>query len=157
VALGTQLPDLVDKPLAWYLGVLPAGRSLAHSVFTAAAVSLVVIAVTAEMGRREPGLAFVAGYGSHLLGDALPKLPAGEFESLTFLLWPVLPLPAYEGAEPVVENLGAMVATPSTYLLASPSRVAALVVVALVWRADGFPGLAGPGRYLTRRVRRRSD
>ena len=25
LALGTQLPDLVDKPLAWYLDVLPFG------------------------------------------------------------------------------------------------------------------------------------
>ena len=27
LVIGTQLPDLVDKPLAWWLGVLPAGRS----------------------------------------------------------------------------------------------------------------------------------
>ena len=32
VALGTQLPDLVDKPLAWTVNVLASGRSLAHSL-----------------------------------------------------------------------------------------------------------------------------
>ena len=30
LAVGTQFPDLVDKPLAWWLDVLPAGRSLGH-------------------------------------------------------------------------------------------------------------------------------
>ena len=33
LAIGSQLPDLIDKPLA-YWGVLVYGRSLAHSVFT---------------------------------------------------------------------------------------------------------------------------
>ena len=28
LVFATQLPDLVDKPLAWQLGVLPGGRSL---------------------------------------------------------------------------------------------------------------------------------
>jgi len=38
LAVGTQFPDAVDKPLAWSLGVLPNGRSLAHSVFLATAL-----------------------------------------------------------------------------------------------------------------------
>lgn len=157
VALGTQLPDLIDKPLAWYFGVLPAGRSLAHSAFTAAAVSLVVLAVATHSGHRDAGVAFTVGYVSHLLGDALPKLPGGDYESVAFLLWPVLPLPEYGGADPVLENLGAVAAAPMAYLLASPARVAVVAAVVLVWSADGFPGLAGIGRYLTSRVRGSSD
>lgn len=34
----TQLPDLIDKPLAWSVGILPTGRSLAHSLLTASLV-----------------------------------------------------------------------------------------------------------------------
>ena len=34
LGLGTQFPDLIDKPLAWHFAVLPSGRSLAHSLFT---------------------------------------------------------------------------------------------------------------------------
>jgi hypothetical protein len=157
VALGTQFPDLVDKPLAWYLGVLPAGRSLAHSVFTAAVVSAVVLAVASRLDRLEPGLAFTGGYASHIAGDVLPKLPGGDFESLTFVLWPLLPLPEYDGAGPVVENLAMVVASPVGYLLSNPARLAVLVTLALVWSADGFPGVADTGRYLTRNVRGRTD
>ena len=152
-ALGTQFPDLVDKPLAWGLGVLPAGRSLAHSVLTAAAVSAVVLYVAARRDRRAPALAFVVGYGSHLAGDTIPKLPTSDFESLTFLLWPLLPLPEYDGAEPVVANLSEVVAAPTAFLLASPSRLALLALVLAVWWADGFPGAAGVGRYVTRNAK----
>ena len=155
--VGSQFPDLVDKPLAWAVSVLPAGRSLTHSVFTAVVVSAVVYCVAARLDRREPALAFIVGYASHLAGDALPKLPAGDFDSLTFLLWPLLPLPEYEGAEPVVANLAEVVAAPAAYLLASPVRLAFLVAVLAVWSADGFPGVAGVGRYLTRSVSRRPD
>jgi hypothetical protein len=35
VAFAALLPDLVDKPLAWGLGVLPSGRSFAHSLVVA--------------------------------------------------------------------------------------------------------------------------
>lgn len=37
LAVGSQFPDLLDKPLAYY-GVLVSGRSLGHSIFTAALV-----------------------------------------------------------------------------------------------------------------------
>jgi len=149
-AVGTQFPDLVDKPLAWGFGVLPAGRSLAHSVFAAATVSAIVLYVAARCDRLDPALAFVVGYGTHLAGDALPKLPAGDFDSLTFLLWPLLPLPEYDGADAVAANLSEVVAAPASYLFASPSRLAFLAVVVAVWAADGFPGAAAVGRYFLR-------
>ncbi|MFC7135299.1 MULTISPECIES: metal-dependent hydrolase [Salinibaculum] len=89
--LGTQLPDLVDKPLAWTVQLLPNGRSLAHSVFVTA---LVIVGVTVLARRyRVPDLgpAFGIGYGTHLVGDALYPLIQGDFEALGFLLWPVVP------------------------------------------------------------------
>jgi len=147
-AVGTLFPDLVDKPLAWGVGVLPAGRSLAHSLFTATAVSAIVLYAATRYDRHSAALAFVVGYGSHLLGDIVPKLPAGDFDSLTFLLWPLLPLPEYEGAGPVVANLAEIYTAPAAYLLASPARLAGAVVVLAVWAADGFPGVAEVGRYL---------
>jgi len=156
-ALGTQFPDLVDKPLAWALGVLPAGRSLTHSVLVATVVSAAVLSVARRRAHPDPGLAFVVGYASHLAGDAIPKLPAGEFDSLTFLLWPLLPLPTYDGSEPVVAALGEVLVAPAAYLLASPGRLAFLVVVLALWSADGFPGVARIGRYLSRNRGRRTD
>ena len=156
-AVGTQFPDLVDKPLAWGVGVLPAGRSLTHSLFTATAVSVGVLYVAARYDRPSTGRAFVVGYGSHLVGDVIPKLPAGDFDSLTFLLWPLLPLPAYDGAGPVVANLADSSATPVASLLASPARLAFGVVVVAVWAADGFPGMAGISRALGLDTRRDTD
>ncbi|RLM56889.1 metal-dependent hydrolase, partial [Halorubrum sp. Atlit-26R] len=41
LAVGSQFPDLIDKPLA-YIGVLTYGRSLAHSLFAFALCSLAV-------------------------------------------------------------------------------------------------------------------
>ena len=156
-ALGTQFPDIVDKPLAWGLHLLPAGRSLAHSVFTAVVVSAVVFYAAARRDCPGPALAFVGGYASHLAGDAVPNLPAGEFDALTFLLWPLLPLPEYDGAEPVVGSLAEILAAPAAYLLASPGRLFFFTVVLAVWSADGFPGAAGLGRYFTRGASRKID
>ena len=45
VLVASQLPDLIDKPLAWQFGLLPSGRSLAHSVFVAVPVVVVVVAL----------------------------------------------------------------------------------------------------------------
>jgi len=97
---GSQFPDLVDKPLAWGLAVIPSGRSLAHSLLTAAVVCAVVYYAAAVRGRRrEVGLAFAVGYLSHLAGDALAPAFGGSYAELGFLLWPLSPAPAYD--EPV--------------------------------------------------------
>ena len=156
-ALGTQFPDLVDKPLAWVLGILPAGRSLGHSVFIATAVSAVVLYVAGRRDRFDPALAFVVGYGSHIAGDVIPELPTGDFDSLTFVVWPLLPSPEYDGAGPVMANLAEIAAAPMAYLLASPDRLVLFLLVVALWGADGFPGVAGVGRYLTRDAGRKID
>lgn len=103
LAIGSQLPDLLDKPLSFY-GPLVSGRSLGHSLLTAV-VLIAVIRVAAnrivesdagavssqrvEMADLTP-LAFAVGYLSHLLADSLEALVDGEYGELFFLLWPVL-------------------------------------------------------------------
>ncbi len=59
------VPDLVDKTLAWLLGVTPSGRYIAHSL-SAVALST---ALFAALGGRRRGLSFGAGYLSHLVCD----------------------------------------------------------------------------------------
>jgi membrane-bound metal-dependent hydrolase YbcI (DUF457 family) len=93
---GTQFPDLVDKPLAWTVQVLPSGRSLGHSVFVFFALVAAAWWVCDRYGYPELAAGFGIGYGSHLLGDSLNSLVALEFESLSFLVWPLLPPPPYE-------------------------------------------------------------
>ncbi|MFA1611788.1 metal-dependent hydrolase [Halobellus rubicundus] len=92
LAIGTQLPDLIDKPLAYSVQVLPEGRSLAHSVLFAVPLCLLVWRVARS---AEQWQAFGIGYGSHLIADSYNFILAGRFEMVTFLLWPVLPSPDY--------------------------------------------------------------
>jgi hypothetical protein len=158
VALGTQLPDLVDKPLAWYVHVLPGARSLAHSLFVAVPVCLVVLGVAYAVRRPRRhrvgnAFAFSIGYASHLLGDALPALLRGNYERLTFLFWPRFPLPSYDGVDAVFANLADIVASPTAYLATGSYRVAIVLAVVVLWVDDGSPGLAGVGRYLIRTAR----
>jgi len=104
LAVGSQLPDLIDKPLAFY-GLLASGRAVGHSTFVAAVI-LAGVAWTArhrrgrlrfEGWRRRlatvtPG-AFAVGYATHLAGDALTSALAGRLWDARFLLWPVASIP----------------------------------------------------------------
>lgn len=92
---GSQFPDLIDKPLAWVFGVLPSGRSLAHSLFALAVVCTAVYAFF-HVRRREVGLGFAVGYLTHLVGDAIGPALEGSYGELGFLLWPLTPAPAYD-------------------------------------------------------------
>jgi len=112
---GSQFPDAVDKPLAWGLAVIPSGRSLAHSLLTAAAVCALVYHVAAVRGRRrEIGVAFAVGYLSHLAGDALRPALEGSYAELGFLLWPLSPAPAYDEPVGVRAVLAALAETEIT-------------------------------------------
>jgi hypothetical protein len=93
LGVGTQLPDLVDKPLAWYLSVLPYGRTLAHSLLVAVPVVLLAVWLTRRRDQRLVGVAFGVGYLSHLLGDSLHALVTVDWADLSFLLWPLLEPP----------------------------------------------------------------
>jgi len=99
VVVGSQLPDLVDKPLAWTLAVLPHGRSLGHSLITWSAVGIVIVLILRRHGRfRLAPFAFV-GAVVGTLTDVPPSALDGDVSRATFLLWPVLEPPA-AGVEP---------------------------------------------------------
>ncbi|MFC3476438.1 metal-dependent hydrolase [Halobacterium litoreum] len=146
VGFASLLPDLVDKPLAWWLAVLPSGRSLGHSLLVAVPVVAVALAAGRARGDSRASVAFAVGYLSHLAGDvAYPLVVDGELRA-GFLLWPVIPAPdgGTTSALPHLQDLvGAFVrflGTPrgALYLLADAALVAAAVAV---WVADGTPGL----------------
>lgn len=96
VIVGTQLPDLVDKPLAWWFSVLPSGRSLAHSLLVAVPLSVLVLSVAWYLSHPEVGFAFGLGYASHLIGDSYVALYYWIPEEFSFLLWPILPAYPYD-------------------------------------------------------------
>ncbi len=97
LTVATQLPDLIDKPLAYSVGVLPEGRSLAHSLLFAVPLCLAALAL-ARRGtgwRGRSGVALAVGYATHLFGDSIRELLALNLDGLTFLAWPVLAAPDY--------------------------------------------------------------
>ena len=139
---GALGPDLVDKPLAWVVGVLPSGTSLAHSLL----ICLPVLAVLRTRLSRRVWDAVAAGYLSHLLADvAYGYLTPGPGHA-EFLLWPLLPLPprvAPTAVGTLTTLLGAL-----RYFLSTPTgRVFVVVDIAVLsvtlglWLADGAPGV----------------
>ncbi|MFB6151448.1 MAG: metal-dependent hydrolase [Haloarculaceae archaeon] len=147
LAVGTQFPDLVDKGLAWGLDVLPAARSLGHSVFTMAPVSLAAVVLARRRGRPYLGGAFAIGYAMGLAGDAVPRLIEGYYSGLTFLVWPLLPLPPSQGT--AIERLKDLLLSPELHLATVSYRTAILFFVVAVWADDGYPGVVDLYRYFT--------
>ncbi len=150
---GTQFPDLVDKPLAWWFGILPSGRALAHSLVPLVPLSVILYVYFARRGRPEYGVTFAIGALSHALTDALPALLAGEFERARFLLWPLLPHVEYD--ESSASILGHLASIELSPLLAVELGLG-LVVVGVWWR-DGMPGLAPIRSFVTERIIGSSD
>lgn len=90
LVFGSLFPDLVDKPLAWYLGAIPTERALAHSLLLLVPLSVAVYLLARRYDRSESGIAFAVGALSHSLVDALPALWDPETDA-DFLLWPLCP------------------------------------------------------------------
>ncbi|GGO00960.1 metal-dependent hydrolase [Haloarcula pellucida] len=135
VLVATQLPDLVDKPLAWWVGAIPSGRSLAHSLVLAVPLSALVLAVAWHRAHPEVGVAFWLGYASHLLGDTYVALYYWRVEEFTFLLWPFLPAYPYDSAIGLGELLRAVEGSPNAFGHLALAAVGGLVFLAHFWRA----------------------
>ena len=132
---GSQFPDLVDKPLAWYLGVLPTGRTLAHSLLVIGPLAVAVYLLAARYSRTEYGIAFGVGAVSHVLVDALPAIWGGTDPG--FLLWPLVAVEPYGNGAPTVTGL--FVESVGDPYFLSEFVFAAIALV--VWRQEGYPGL----------------
>lgn len=138
VVLGTLLPDLVDKPLAWTLNVLDSGRSLGHSILIALLVIGILYHVVAPRIGRSQVTAFAIGYLSHPIGD-LPftDLLAGNVEYASYLLWPLLPAPTYETEQTFIAHFIQLSSVGTFDVLQVTLAISALSV----WYFDGLPGL----------------
>lgn len=74
--VGSQFADVIDKPLAYY-GVLPSGRSLAHSLFVVVLLGIVLYVVTPAVYRKYAFAFWVAAF-SHPFADGYHSLLSGE-------------------------------------------------------------------------------
>lgn len=153
VLLGSQGPDLIDKPLAWWLQVLPSGRSLGHSVFFALPLVAVVFWAARLRGRTDVGVAFAIGYLSHLPADVIYPVLLGEHASVGFLFYPLV-------AESGHTEMGAIgkvtkLAGEFAHFLQTPrgtvylgGELLLLLAALWLWIADGKPGLGTVRRRL---------
>src|SRR6056297_2800719 len=64
--VGSQFPDLIDKPLALQLQLLPTGRVFMHSLPFAIPVWFLVLAYAWKTNRLRGGIVFVIAHASHL-------------------------------------------------------------------------------------------
>jgi len=134
VGLGSQFPDLFDKTLTWYANVLPAGRSMFHSLLVLIPLVTILYLLARRRGKAEYGFAFGLGVLSHPLADAAPALWGDT--NVNFLLWPLLPLDLTEGDPTILELLRSSMSDP--YFLV---EFLLLCVALALWRTDGYPGL----------------
>ena len=157
LAIATQMPDLIDKPLAYSFQVLPTGRSLAHSLLFAVPLCILAWRVARS---AEQWQAFAVGYGSHLLADSYAALLAGRFEMATFLLWPVLPSPEYSTESFAGHWLQLLDSLSSVTVDSVVAGALPMVVyqgllaagVAVIWLLHGTPGVQWMYRWLRSRV-----
>ncbi|WP_096388806.1 metal-dependent hydrolase [Halopenitus persicus] len=150
---GTQLPDLVDKPLSWGLGVFPSGYALGHSVLVALPIGALVLAAGVCTARRRAAVAFVVGYWAHLIADVMNPLRYRARPAPERVLWPLVPGTPYDQDL----GLGRGVAYLGDFLVTLQSMDPATLVVvylllpagtALLWLHDGAPGVGVVVRIL---------
>lgn len=134
VVVGSQLPDVVDKPLAWGLHLLPTGRTLGHSLLTAGVVVL-LLWYTLPV-RRNLVVALAVGWCSHTIADMLTTMLAGATPSWGTLLWPLTPVPPYETELSAVARISAV-----DVLAVSVLELSLFSVAVLLWYRDGRPGI----------------
>jgi|APHM01.1.fsa_nt_gi Predicted membrane-bound metal-dependent hydrolase (DUF457). len=136
LGVATQFPDLIDKPFAWTVPLLPGGRSLAHSLLVAVPLVACVLVYARYRERAELGAVFGIGYLSHLFADVLETVVTDTIANTTFLLWPVLPLPETATAESFLTVLATLQPTPWNGF-----ELVLTGLGAVLWVNDGLPGV----------------
>ena len=89
VFVGSQLPDLVDKPLAHQFGLLPSGRVFFHSIPIALPLILLVLYYAIRTDRLRLGGAYAFAHASHLFADNRRALLDPNRGFPPDLLWPI--------------------------------------------------------------------
>lgn len=89
VFVGSQFPDLVDKPLAHYFGVIPSGRVFMHSLPIALPFLLLVLWYGWWTQQSRLSVVFIGAHLSHLLADNYHALRGPPPSIPTDLLWPI--------------------------------------------------------------------
>lgn len=95
VFVGSQFPDLVDKPLS-LANLIPWGRVFMHSLPFAVPIAAVVLWYAVATDQQHLGVGFVFAYLLHIPGDWYGRLLSGDIPP--DLLWPIMSIPAHPDA-----------------------------------------------------------
>jgi len=95
VFVGSQFPDLIDKPLS-LANVIPWGRVFIHSLPFAIPIAAVVLWYAVATNQQHLGGGFVFAYLLHIPGDWYGRLLSGDIPP--DLLWPIMSIPAHPDA-----------------------------------------------------------
>ena len=136
LGIGTQFPDLIDKPLTWTVPLLPYGRSLAHSLVAFGILCTVLRVWFRYPDQRALTEAFTLGYATHVVGDGVAPALAGDYTALGYLFWPVTAVPASPGAESFIAFFVTLTVTPIHLF-----GIVLTVVAIALWIVDGLPGV----------------
>lgn len=159
VAVGSQLPDLVDKPLAWTFGLVEAGSSIAHSIFALPVVCFAAYWISRRLDNVRLAIAFTIAYLSHLLSDVIYPIVIGRGIEPRVVLWPIASPPPGLGHGGIVEKtamyFGRYVDQLSTDGLTpyAAFQLGLVGAVVLLWLADGAPVASDIYRWIVARVR----
>lgn len=135
VIFGTQLPDFVDKPLAWTFGILPRGRMFMHSLLFIGLLVVIVSFITWRIDKLEIGAAFGVSILSHPLADAMFIFFGGDFSALAFLFWPLTTPAVYDGPT----GFSLLIDTGSGEYFWFQTIIT--ILASARWVSDGFPGM----------------
>jgi hypothetical protein len=99
--------DLVDKPLAWTLGIIPSGRMLAHSIVVSVPLLIIILLVAYRTETLRYAIVFSWGHLLHIAGDFYPVLWEGsDYYYYPNLFWPLMkPSPvrgSFEDSQPTL-------------------------------------------------------
>ncbi|ELZ00841.1 metal-dependent hydrolase [Natrialba asiatica] len=145
VVFASVLPDIIDKPLAWEFGIFESGYALAHSVFIAIPLALIVGAIAQSTGRPRVGLAFGLGYLLHLPSDVLDTYFRGGQIRFDILLWPVETVESTGTSSGFINEFRRLFGQYLVRLLAGElpayrwAQLGLVGIAALVWLYDGAP------------------
>lgn len=156
LAIGTQLPDVIDKPLALSVGLLPSGLSLGHSFVFLAILTPLAVSISNRFGRPELAGALITGVASHLIGDVLFALLIGSPRPYQFIFWPVIPT-VTETSVGLGPTIGERWSKYIKYLSTSRGTVYLFMnltfnaMVLAVWIVNGTPGMMAVRRWASDR------
>lgn len=160
LVIGAVLPDLIDKPLAWQLGIFETGYAVGHSIFVAVPFSIVAILVAKHRNQLQVGIAFAYGYLSHLLGDLIPPLLREGEVPIERILWPIAHAPPSHDHGTFVDGVSHYLDVYQEVIIGGEFNLVILMQVAFavlalgLWIADGYPGVRDGDRNLTKMTNR---